>query len=47
MNINKCICTGRLTRDPGLRKLSEELSVCQLRFAVDGMAAAERSATST
>jgi single-strand DNA-binding protein len=31
------ICTGRLTKDPELRKVSEELSVCQLRPAVDGM----------
>jgi single-strand DNA-binding protein len=37
MNINKCICTGRLTKDPELRKISEEMSVCQLRIAVDGM----------
>ena len=37
MNINKIICTGRLTKDPELRKLSDELSVCQLRLAVDGM----------
>ena len=37
MNINKCICTGRLTKDPELRKISEEMSVCQLRVAVDGM----------
>jgi single-strand DNA-binding protein len=37
MNINKYICTGRLTKDPELRKVSEELSVCQLRLAVDGM----------
>ena len=37
MNINKYICTGRLTKDPELRKVSEDLSVCQLRLAVDGM----------
>ena len=37
MNINKIICTGRLTKDPELRKVSEELKVCQLRLAVDGM----------
>jgi single-strand DNA-binding protein len=37
MNINKLICTGRLTKDPELRKISEEMSVCQLRIAVDGM----------
>ena len=37
MNINKIICTGRLTKDPELRQVSEEMSVCQLRLAVDGM----------
>ena len=37
MNINKYLCTGRLTKDPELRQVSEELSVCQLRVAVDGM----------
>jgi single-strand DNA-binding protein len=37
MNINKLICTGRLTKDPELRKISEDTSVCQLRIAVDGM----------
>jgi single-strand DNA-binding protein len=37
MNINKIICTGRLTKDPELHKISEEMSVCQLRLAVDGM----------
>ena len=37
MNINKYICTGRLTKDPELRKVSEDLSVCQLRLAVDGV----------
>ena len=37
MNINKYICTGRLTKDPELRKVSEDLTVCQLRLAVDGM----------
>ena len=37
MNINKCICTGRLTKDPELRSVSEEMQVCQLRLAVDGM----------
>jgi single-strand DNA-binding protein len=37
MNINKYIATGRLTKDPELRKISEEMSVCQLRLAVDGM----------
>jgi single-strand DNA-binding protein len=37
MNINKVICTGRLTKDPELRQVSEEIKVCQLRLAVDGM----------
>jgi single-strand DNA-binding protein len=37
MNINKIICTGRLTKDPELREVSEETKVCQLRLAVDGM----------
>lgn len=37
MSINKYICTGRLTKDPGLRKVSEDLTVCQLRVAIDGM----------
>lgn len=37
MNINKYICTGHLTKDPELKQVSEELSVCQLRLAVDGM----------
>jgi single-strand DNA-binding protein len=37
MNINKIICTGRLTKDPELRSVSEEMKVCQLRLAVDGM----------
>jgi single-strand DNA-binding protein len=37
MNINKIICTGRLTKDPELRNISEEMKVCQLRLAVDGM----------
>lgn len=38
MNINKYICTGRLTKDPELRAISEDSKVCQLRLAVDGMA---------
>jgi single-strand DNA-binding protein len=29
--------TRRLTEDPELRKVSEDMSVCQLRIAVDGM----------
>ena len=37
MNINKIICTGRLTKHPELRQVSEEMKVCQLRLAVDGM----------
>ncbi|HEX4187791.1 MAG TPA: single-stranded DNA-binding protein [Solirubrobacteraceae bacterium] len=37
MNINKYICTGRLTKDPELRSVSEEMKVCQLRLAVDQM----------
>ena len=37
MNINKYLCTGRLTKDPQLRQVSEEQSVCQLHVAVDGM----------
>ncbi len=37
MNINKYICTGRLTKDPELRAISEDMKVCQLRLAVDDM----------
>ena len=37
MNINKYICTGRLTKDPELRALPTGTSVCELRVAVDGM----------
>jgi len=37
MNINKYICTGRLTKDPELRSVSDDMKVCQLRIAVDGM----------
>jgi len=37
MNINKIICTGRLTKDPVLRDISEDMKVCELRLAVDGM----------
>jgi single-strand DNA-binding protein len=37
MNINKIICTGRLTKDPEVRQVSDEMKVCQLRLAVDGM----------
>jgi len=38
MNLNKYICTGRLTKDPELRELPNGTSVCELRLAVDGMA---------
>jgi len=38
MNVNKYICTGRLTKDPELRALPSGTSVCQLRLAVDNMA---------
>jgi single-strand DNA-binding protein len=37
MNVNKCICTGRLTKDPELKALASGTSVCKLRLAVDGM----------
>jgi len=37
MNVNKYICTGRLTKDPELRQIAEEMKVCQLRLAVDQM----------
>jgi len=37
MNINKLICTGRLTKDPELKALPSGTSVCELRLAVDGM----------
>jgi single-strand DNA-binding protein len=37
VNINKYICTGRLTKDPELRALPSGSSVCELRVAVDGM----------
>jgi len=36
-NINKFVCTGRLTRDPELRVLPSGTSVCELRLAVNGM----------
>jgi single-stranded DNA-binding protein len=36
VNINKYICTGRLTKDPELRALPNGTSVCELRVAVDG-----------
>jgi single-strand DNA-binding protein len=37
VNINKYICTGRLTKDPEVRALPNGTSVCELRVAVDGM----------
>jgi single-strand DNA-binding protein len=37
MNINKYVCTGRLTKDPELKALPSGTSVCELRLAVDGM----------
>ena len=36
MNINKYICTGRLTKDPELRELPSGQSVCNLRVACNG-----------
>jgi single-strand DNA-binding protein len=35
--INTIVEVGRLTRDPELRSLSDDNSVCKLRLAVDGM----------
>jgi single-strand DNA-binding protein len=35
--INSAVEIGRLTKDPELRSLSDENSVCKLRLAVDGM----------
>lgn len=37
MNINRITCTGRLTKDPELKQLGGDTSVCELRLAVDGM----------
>jgi single-strand DNA-binding protein len=37
VNLNKYICTGRLTKDPELRSLPNGTRVCELRVAVDGM----------
>ena len=31
------MCTGRLTKDPELRQVPDEMKVRQLRLAVDGM----------
>jgi single-strand DNA-binding protein len=38
MNLNKYLCTGRLTKDPELRALPNGPSVCAIRLAVDGLA---------
>ena len=38
MSVNRYICTGNLTRDPVLRQLPADRSVCELRVAVEGMA---------
>lgn len=35
--MNTVQLTGRLTRDPELRELPQDSSVCDLRLAVDGM----------
>lgn len=37
MSINNYVCVGRLTRDPELKELASDRSVCELRVAVDGM----------
>jgi single-strand DNA-binding protein len=37
MNINRITCTGRLTKDPELKQLTTDTTVCELRLAVDGM----------
>lgn len=37
MSVNRCICTGRLTRDPLLQELPTGSTVCELRVAVDSM----------
>jgi single-strand DNA-binding protein len=37
VNINKFICTGRLTKDPELKQPTPDTTVCELRLAVDGM----------
>ena len=37
MSINNYIAIGHLTRDPELKELSSDKSVCELRLAVDGM----------
>jgi len=38
MNLNRITCTGRLTRDPELKQINSDTTVCELRLAVDGMA---------
>ncbi len=47
MNINKIICTGRLTKDPELRNVSEDMKVCRCDWRWTGWAVPARSATST
>lgn len=37
MNTNRVICTGRLTKDPELKHLNTDTTICELRLAVDGM----------
>jgi single-strand DNA-binding protein len=37
MNTNRITCTGRLTKDPELKQLTGDTTVCELRLAVDGM----------
>jgi single-strand DNA-binding protein len=35
--MNAVQITGRLTRDPELRELAQDATVCEIRLAVDGM----------
>jgi len=37
MSINNYVAVGHLTRDPELKELASDRSVCELRVAVDGM----------
>jgi single-strand DNA-binding protein len=37
MNLNRTTCTGRLVKDPELKQLTADRTVCELRLAVDGM----------
>ncbi len=37
MNLNRITATGRLTKDPELKQLTADTTVCELRLAVDGM----------